>query len=97
MVTEPLEVGGAQFGAVAVAEVVDLILTQRLTDHVHVARAGRGAGVGQEPVPHLVSALLGLLLVELLDVRHAGRAVIDHRFAPEGVEFGVAAAPQLRG
>ena len=30
-------------------------------------------------------------------MRDTGRAVVDHRFAPEGVELGVGAAPQLRG
>ena len=91
------EVGGAQLGAVAVAEVVDLLVAQRLAHHVHVARDRRGAGVGQEPGAHPVDAFLGQLLVELLDVRHPGRAVVDHRFAPEGVEFGVGAAAQRRG
>ena len=97
MVAEPLDVRGAQLGAVAVAEVVDLVVAQCLADHVHVARDGRGTDVGQESGAHPVDASLGQLPVELLDVRYTGRAVVDHRIAPVSVELGVGAAPQRRG
>ncbi|PQM48092.1 hypothetical protein C1Y40_01688 [Mycobacterium talmoniae] len=97
VLAEPLQVGGAQLGAVAVAQVVDLLLAQRLTHHVHIPGGGDGAHVAQEVQPHPVRARLSQLLVDALDVGDPGRAVVDHRFAPERVELGVGAAPQLRG
>ena len=51
---------------------------------------------GQERCAHPVQAFLGEFAVELLDVRHAGGAVIDHRLTSPGVEFGVGAAAHLR-
>ena len=47
-------------------------------------------------MPIRSTQLLGQLLVDLLDVRDTGRAVVDHRVAPVGVELGVGAAAQRR-
>ena len=46
--------------------------------------------------PLRVEAALGQLPIHLFDVRHAGRAVVDHRFAPVGVELRVGLAAQRR-
>src|ERR1700733_13715848 len=96
MVTEALDVCCPQLGAVAVAEEVDLVVAQGLAHRIHVPCGRSGPDVLQErrTVPGLTA--LSYLPVHLLDVRHTLRAVVDHRFAPVGVELGVSLAAQPR-
>ena len=51
---EPLQISRTQFGAVAVTEVVDLLLTEGLTDRVHVSGGRGGADAGKEGSAHSV-------------------------------------------
>jgi hypothetical protein len=96
VVAEPLHVGGPQFRAVAEAEIVDLVVAQRLSHHVHVACHRRCPDVLQERRAVPVDAALGQLPIHLFDVCHAVRAVVDHRFAAVGIELRVGLATQRR-
>ena len=68
----------------------------RLPYRIHVTCDGRGPDILQERRAIPVEAALGQLPIHLLDVGHAGRAVVDHRFAPVGIELRVGLAAQRR-
>jgi hypothetical protein len=57
-VQEPLQVSRAQFRAVAVAEVVDLILAERLANRVHILCRRGSSDTGQKGLAHSIQALL---------------------------------------
>ena len=95
-VGEPLEVGRAQFGPVAVAQIIDLILAQGRADSVHILCRRSGSDAGQEWLTHPVQTLLGEAAADLFDGRHSGGAVVDHRFTSPRVALSVGAAPQFR-
>jgi hypothetical protein len=92
MVAELLDICGPQFGAIAEAEIVDLVVAQCLAHRIHVACDRRRPDVLQECRAIPVEAALRQLPIHLLDVSDARRAVVDHRFAPVGVELRVGLA-----
>ena len=85
------------FCAVGEPEVVDLVLAQRRSHHIHVPGGGRGSDAGQKLLAHPRLAALRELAVQIFDVGDACAAVVGVRFPTVGVEFGVGAAAQFGG
>ena len=91
-----LGVGGADPGAVRVAEVGQLVVAQRRADGIQIPGDVDGSDIGQEVLAHLVDAAADELLGLVLDVGHARRAVVDVRLGAQPVVVGIRVAPDRR-